>query len=236
MATAQGLLRAGQIASVPREAFREADAGVGAGGTPVDIAMALRGAGESDAARTLGHYMHSGEWCADFVNGALAKAGGKGTGNALARSFFARGHHVDPGGIKKGDVLVSQGHVGLAEGPAQMRNGRMMVPMIAGNSGRRSHGFAAVRETWESLGKYEARRADGTALAQAPHPAAGRRADRNLSAPNYAHGGGSSDHLLTIDLRDPGGAVKSTRIQRNGPLRVEMPNRWQTGRNPLIGT
>ena len=210
------------------EAFKAAGAGVGAGGGPVDIAKALRGAGEGDAAHALGHYMSHGLWCADFVNGALAKSGGKGTNSSLARSFFSWGKHVGNDGIRKGDVLVSGGHVGFAEGAAQMHNGRMMVPMISGNHGHR------VGESWEPLGKYEARRADGPMLAHAPHPLAGRRAN-GLPTTGRASSERDSNHMLTIDLRDPGGHVKSTRIERNGPLKVDMPNRWQTGRNPLIG-
>ena len=202
--------------------------GMGAGGAPVDIAMALRGAGNTEAGRALKHYMTSGLWCADFVNGALAKAGGKGTGSSLARSFFSWGHHVGNDAIRKGDVLASQGHVGFAEGPAAMHNGRMMVPMISGNHGHR------VGESWEPLGKYEARRAAGPALTQAQHPHAGRRATGLDEAARGSRESGS-DHRLTIALHDPGGHVKGTRIEKSGPMQIEMERKWVPNRNPLVG-
>ena len=72
-----------------------------------------------------------------------------------------------------------------------------------------------------------------TDVAAVPHPAAGRRATGSVEASRERQDG--SEHLLRIDLRDPGGHVKATRLERNGPLKVEMPNRWQTGRNALIG-
>ena len=117
----------------------------------IDVARGLIGANDSAAAQALGHYMHSGAWCADFVNGTLAKIGGRGTNNALAASFFRWGEQVSPDKAKAGDVMVSSHHVGFAEGPAQMHNGRMMVPMISGNHGHR------VGESWEPVGKYQIR-------------------------------------------------------------------------------
>ena len=143
------------------------DAGSGVSSSKaVDTARGMIGFGDSAAEQALHHYMHSGAWCADFVNGTLAKIGGRGTNNALAASFFRWGKQVSPDQAKSGDVMVSSHHVGFAEGPAQMHNGRMMVPMISGNHGHR------VGESWEPLDKYQIRHGeagDATPDLQARH-------------------------------------------------------------------
>ena len=71
------------------------------------------------------------------------------------------------------------------------------------------------------------RRADS--LSGTPH----RRADTDLSRSPQGHDR-SSQHALTVDIRDPGGHVKSTHLQSRGPMRVEMRNRWRTGPSPLV--
>ena len=167
-------------------------AGLGSGGKPVDLARSLLGTGEAGAAHALGHYMHSGEWCADFVNGALAKTGGRGTGSAMAASFFKWGRHVGAGDTKSGDVLVSGHHVGFATGPAQMRNGRMMYPMVSGNYGHR------VANGWADARQYEARRAEG------------------LSGQGPATAAGGSRHHLDVEIHDRGGSVVGTSMRSRG--------------------
>jgi hypothetical protein len=98
----------------------------------------------------------SNAWCARFVNKALAEAGGKGTGSAVANSFQRWGLPVDPSDVKRNDVLLQTngrgynqpgGHVGLATGETRMHNGRLQIRMIAGNDGD------SVRERWIDVDK-----------------------------------------------------------------------------------
>ncbi|MCK1658539.1 phage tail tape measure protein [Bradyrhizobium sp. 151] len=93
----------------------------------------------------------SNAWCARFVNKALAEAGGKGTGSAVANSFQRYGSAVRPSDVKRNDVLLQTngksynqtgGHVGLATGETRMQNGRLQIKMIAGNDND------SVREHW----------------------------------------------------------------------------------------
>jgi hypothetical protein len=151
MATAQGLLRSGQIASMPDAPG--APGGGGNAGKAVDIAMNMQGAGERSAQTILGAYMHPGEWCADFVNGTLKRAGVTGSGSAMASSFSGWGHHVGLGQVQKGDVIEERhgnrvGHVGLATGNVQRdRDGNVTaVQMVSGNYGH------MVKTNWEKVG------------------------------------------------------------------------------------
>lgn len=93
----------------------------------------------------------SNAWCARFVNKAIASAGGKGTGSAVANSFQRYGSAVKPSDVKRNDVLLQThgrgynqpgGHVGMATGKTRMVNGRMQVEMISGNDGD------SVRTRW----------------------------------------------------------------------------------------
>ena len=127
----------------------------------------MQGMGEGEAARTLKHYMHSGEWCADFVNGALSSAGVKGTNSAMARSFSTWGHHVGFGDVKKGDVITERhgdhvGHVGMATGNVQRdRNGNVTaVEMVSGNYGH------MVKRNWEKVGMIADLRRSDQAIAE----------------------------------------------------------------------
>ncbi len=175
---------------------------------------------------------------AEFVNGALKASGIEGTNSAMAGSFSKWGKEVAAAGVKKGDVVVDgepAGHVSLATGATRMRNGHLQIETLNGNWGA-SHGQSRVKKDWLTAQDWvHVRRAEGLpTVAAAPHPDAGRRAN-GLGDAARQQQQDASDHRLTISLHDPGGHVKSTRIERNGPLKVEMPNRWQTGRNPLIG-
>lgn len=76
-------------------------------------------------------------WCADFVNASIAKAGGKGTGSGMARSFLNWGQKVDK--PQQGDVAVfgrngpnsGQGHVAFFYG----YNKGGGVRVLGGNQG-----------------------------------------------------------------------------------------------------
>ncbi|MCK1578694.1 phage tail tape measure protein [Bradyrhizobium sp. 168] len=93
----------------------------------------------------------SNAWCARFVNKALAEAGGKGTGSAVANSFQRYGSAVAPSEVMRNDVLLQTngrgynqpgGHVGMATGETRMMNGRRQIKMISGNDSD------SVRERW----------------------------------------------------------------------------------------
>ena len=106
----------------------------------VDRAMSMLGMGAGASGQALGAYMHSGAWCADFVNATLKSAGVKGSGSAMAASFSAWGKHVDLTNAQKGDVIEQQrggrvGHVGFATGNVQRdRNGAVTaLEMVSGN-------------------------------------------------------------------------------------------------------
>ena len=93
-------------------------------------AASLLGANAQQAATALGSKMTPGLWCADFVNGVLRSQGLKGTGSSMASSFARYGSAIGREGIRKGDVLVENGHVGIATGETDAR-GR--IGMISGN-------------------------------------------------------------------------------------------------------
>ena len=59
----------------------------------------------------------SNAWCARFVNKALAEAGGKGTGSAVANSFQKYGSAVKPSNVQRNDVLL-QTRVAAITSPA----------------------------------------------------------------------------------------------------------------------
>lgn len=135
----------------------------GAGGTSTALnnARALLGAGSRQAAAALGSKMTPGEWCADFVNGALKSANIKGVSSSVANSFLNWGDKVMDG-VKAGDVVVTHrgggvgqvgGHVGLATGQTRMKNGRLQYQTISGNHGNK------VGEGWEYADAVAVRRA-----------------------------------------------------------------------------
>ena len=127
----------------------------------VDNARSLLGMGSQQAARALGRKMTPGNWCADFVNGALESANIKGIQGSIATSFRNWGAPVADG-VKAGDVVVTHrghkagetgGHVGLATGQTRMKNGRLQYETISGNYSKR------VGAGWEYSDRVEVRRA-----------------------------------------------------------------------------
>ena len=216
MRTALGLLKSESIASMPA-----GDGPPGSMSAAADTAARLHGFGSAEAARALGSKMTPGEWCADFVNGALKGANIRGVQSSVANSFLGWGEEVAKSAMRKGDVLVQDrgrgignpgGHAGLASGATRMRNGRMQFEMISGNYGNRVNAH-----DWVDADRLHVRRATGLS--------------------DVAGGAGAgSDHRLTVDLRDPHGVVKSTRLEKRGAMKVEVPNHWQTGRAALIDT
>lgn len=135
--------------------------GMGGQSTALDNARRLLGAGSSQAAAALGSKMTPGEWCADFVNGALKSANIKGISGSVANSFLGWGQRVTDG-IKAGDVVVTHrgggvgqtgGHVGLATGETRMKNGRLQYQTVSGNHGNK------VGEGWEYADSVAVRRA-----------------------------------------------------------------------------
>lgn len=217
-------------------------------GAAVDKAMLMRGFGESQAAQALHRYMHHGEWCADFVNGALEASGVRGTKSALAASFSSWGKHVDFGDVQKGDVITERhgnriGHVGMATGRKQLDElGRIRaIEMISGNYGHQ------VRTNWEGLGQIgDLRRS--TQRFDAPAPVAQRpfiedRADRAPraslmdSVPEASFGG---KHTINgaleahLYLHGQSGAVRGVRSTTSGALKVAKVQRapFPTEHNP----
>lgn len=144
-------------------------AGVATGGNPsqekaVDNAAGLVGMGSSAAARALGSKMTPGNWCADFVNGALKSANVQGVKSSIATSFLHWGESVSKDAIRKGDVLVEArgrragqtgGHAGIATGNVRRdRNGNVTeIEMLSGNHSKK------VGRSWERADKLQARRA-----------------------------------------------------------------------------
>ncbi|WP_426613290.1 phage tail tape measure protein [Bradyrhizobium sp. McL0616] len=138
-------------------AMAGADVGSAGPGDAVGWAEKYKGMNEYTDYRVLASTLggdvrgKSNAWCARFVNTALAQAGGKGTGSAVANSYQRWGTTINPPDVKRNDVLLQPngrgynrpgGHVGLATGETRMANGRLQVKMIAGNDGD------SVRERW----------------------------------------------------------------------------------------
>ena len=85
-------------------------------------------------------------WCARFMNMVLQRAGYRGTGSDMARSFASYGHRIS--GPQIGAIAVmgrrgGGGHVGIVSGIDARGN----PIMISGNNGNR------VRETSVSSGR-----------------------------------------------------------------------------------
>ncbi|MCP3400497.1 phage tail tape measure protein [Bradyrhizobium sp. CCGB20] len=134
----------------------------------------------------------SNAWCSRFVNRALADAGGKGTGSAVANSFQKWGSAINPPDVKRNDVLLQThglgynqpgGHVGLATGETRMQNGRLQIKMLAGNDGD------AVRERWIDADKSLMVRR-GNPIAGVPSPADAIRAVPAAPQPGIPMRGG----------------------------------------------
>ena len=170
----------------------------------VDTAMKLQGAGSRQAAVALGSRMTDGQWCADFVNGALSKNGIRGSGSSMALSFQKWGEAVPGGigGVRKGDVMTEdhgrgRGHAMLATGmvidgtgklvPAdQAKGGIRKVQAISGNYSNQ------VKTSLESPGEIASiRRAAGAAAATA-NAASGATAKAAIHAAARAQGAKAS--------------------------------------------
>lgn len=148
-------------------------------GDAVGIGEKYLGMNEYSDTKVLASYLgadvrgRSNAWCSRFVNAALAEAGGKGTGSAVANSFQKWGSAINPPDAKRNDVLLQThglgynqpgGHVGLATGETRMRNGRLQIKMLAGNDGD------SVRERWIDADKNLMVRR-GSPISQVPTPA-----------------------------------------------------------------
>ena len=140
-------------------------AGAAGPSAAVDNAMRLQGAGSRQAAAALGSKMTDGQWCADFVNGALGSAGVKGSGSSMAQSFRKWGVGVQPNDVRKGDVIVEdhgrgKGHAGMATGNVQRDAAGNVVAMemVSGNFSR------MVKRNWEKVGEIAALRRSADAV------------------------------------------------------------------------
>lgn len=113
---------------------------------PLDIAASALGLDERGKRAALSDYLSTGganldpattAWCAAFVNATLQKAGQKGTGSNMARSFMDWGQAVDKpqrGDIavfSRGDANGPYGHVGFFEG----YNPDGTIRVLGGNQG-----------------------------------------------------------------------------------------------------
>jgi uncharacterized protein (TIGR02594 family) len=113
---------------------------------PLEIAASALGLDERGKRAALSDYLSTGganldpattAWCAAFVNATLQKAGQKGTGSNMARSFMDWGQPVDQ--PQRGDVAVftrgdangPYGHVGFFEG----YNPDGTIRVLGGNQG-----------------------------------------------------------------------------------------------------
>ena len=73
-------------------------------------------------------------WCAAFVGSVLLRAGTKGTGSLLARSYLDWGQKIPLSEAKEGDVVILsgkaswQGHVGFFKG-----QGAQKLNLLGGN-------------------------------------------------------------------------------------------------------
>ena len=111
-----------------------------------DFAAQGLGLNESQQKAALQDYLTTGgqnldpsvtAWCAAFVNAAIQKSGGQGTGSNMARSFLNWGQSVDQPKIgdiavfSRGDRNGPYGHVGFFDGYNQ--DGTIRV--LGGNQG-----------------------------------------------------------------------------------------------------
>ena len=118
-----------------------------AGTRALEIARSVIGQAEGKDRAALTDYLKTGganldpattAWCAAFVNATLAKAGMRGTGSNMARSFLDYGSPVETpaaGDIavyRRGDPKGPYGHVGFVES-VDPRTGT--VNLLAGNQG-----------------------------------------------------------------------------------------------------
>lgn len=149
---------AGMAAAVPGGGQPNADPGGFTSGTdrnayagtvsPAAVARDFLGKNENVDAKSLSSFFEKSggqkldpsitAWCAAFVNAALGRAGQKGTGSLMARSFLNFGTPVKD--ASAGDVVVlargdrngPYGHVGFVEGVVS-KGGKQFVRVLGGN-------------------------------------------------------------------------------------------------------
>lgn len=111
--------------------------------SPLVASLTAFGAGPAARADTLSiarRYLggnptgHRSLWCARFVGHVERKAGRKGTGSALARSYLGYGRKVSLASARPGDIVVlSRGRRGGHVGFLVSRSGSR-VTLISGNA------------------------------------------------------------------------------------------------------
>ncbi|AQZ51908.1 phage tail length tape measure family protein [Martelella mediterranea] len=154
-------------------------AGLGGGlaASGVDKAFGLIGATESNGLSDINAFLRAGgvdinaaqtQWCAGFVNSALAQVGIDGSGSLVANAFQNWGVQVDPASLMRGDVLLNTrglgagemgGHVGLATGASRLLDDGLQLQMLSGNT---SNG---VGLSWANAADLQVRRATEAANA-----------------------------------------------------------------------
>lgn len=160
-------------------AANENFSGVGSGlaASSVDKAFGLLGASETGGLADINAFLRAGgvdinaaqtQWCAGFVNSALAQAGIDGSGSLVANAFQNWGIQVDPSSLMRGDVLLKTrglgadamgGHVGLATGQSRWLDGALQLQMLSGNT---SNGVGLA---WANAADLQVRRATEAANA-----------------------------------------------------------------------
>ncbi len=92
-------------------------------------------------------------WCARFIGYVLERAGRRGTGSNLAKSYARYGKAVSKGAVKPGDIAVLNrkggGHVGIVAQPP--KGGK--VVLVSGNSGGAGPGRRVVTERAYPVGR-----------------------------------------------------------------------------------
>lgn len=92
-------------------------------------------------------------WCARFIGYVLERAGRRGTGSNLAKSYARYGKAVSKGAVKPGDIAVltrkGGGHVGIVAQPP--KGGK--VVLVSGNSGGAGPGRRVVTERAYPVGR-----------------------------------------------------------------------------------
>ncbi|MHC2021463.1 phage tail tape measure protein [Methylobacterium sp. CM6247] len=208
LATAREAMRSGNLGTVTPNAPTAAGGDSSSAGA-ADVAARYIGKNEHRDRRELGQFLghdpagSANAWCASFVNASLKAVGQGGSGSNIANSFLRWGKAVSAEVAEKGDVLVEHrgrgvdgagGHVGLATGRRRMRNGRLELESISGNTSD------SVKAEWEDASKLAVRRSTqpkpAPSIAASPQaqeaargftaPAVPQGTDRPISAPDIA--------------------------------------------------
>ncbi len=206
-------------------------------GDAAGIALGLKDANAGQAAAALHHTMTAGLWCADFMNGVIGAAGGKGTGSAAAASFAGWGKAVSIGSAQRGDVILENAHgrginhVGMATGNVQRdaAGNVTAVEMISGNYGHK------VTKNWERAGIIAGMRRGSDAQVGSAQPLSPRFTDPGLKsaydtkgAPAggtgaSSHGGGAAPYPSVVQnfygQHDPRETARHATRERNREIR-----------------